>query len=84
MTVHELAHEARIYAAANGLELSFSQCRRIVLKVVRRMEHEARRREGSEVTADWVKFISYSDPTGEAAVALIMREVNSRLPGTPA
>lgn len=83
MKVHELSHQARIYAATHGLELSFSQCRRIVLKVVRRMEHEARRREGCEVTPDWVKFISYSDPTGEAAVTLVMREVDSRLPAAP-
>ena len=68
------------YSEANRLGLGFGQCQRIVLKVVRRMEREATRlNEVWAVAPDSYKTLSYSDPTGEAAVEAAMKEIRRAL-----
>lgn len=72
----ELTLSAKRFCETNGIEIGHTRLRRIIQKVIRRMEHERRRLEEVEITTpDGHKFIDYQDPTGESAVRNIMREI---------
>lgn len=65
------------FADANQIDISMSQCQRMVRKALRRMEREDIRTViGWAETTDDFKSISYSDTTGEKAVNNIMKILN--------
>lgn len=64
------------YAAIENIQISMSQCQRMVRKALRSMEREDIRTViGWAETTDDYKSFSYSDRTGEAAVNNIMKEL---------
>lgn len=61
-----------------GIGIGEQRLKRIILKVVKRMERERARLERVEfMTSDDVRVIDYQDPTGESAVRNVMRMVVS-------
>ncbi|RAV34878.1 hypothetical protein [Corynebacterium heidelbergense] len=74
-TVLELKTTAQHYCKRHRIDINQHRLKRIVLKVVKRMEREADRLTRIEIiTPDGYRCIDYSDPTGESAVRNIMRE----------
>ena len=61
-----------------GIGIGEQRLKRIILKVVKRMESERARLERVEfMTPDDVRVIDYQDPTGESAVRNVMRMIVS-------
>lgn len=59
-----------------GFNFGFKQCKRIVLKAIRRIEIEETRLFGLTFeTSDDYRTTSYSDPTGEQAVRNVIRSL---------
>lgn len=76
--VFDLTTEAKKMCRQYRIDIGEKRLRRIILKVVKRMECEQDRLERVEVTtADDVRVIDYQDPTGESAVRNVMRMVVS-------
>ena len=74
--VRSLTQSAFDFAKKNGLHLSVSRCRRIVLKEIRIIGREDERRFGLRFeTSDDYRTTSYSDPTGEQAVRNVIRSL---------
>ncbi|MEJ4112736.1 hypothetical protein ACGE24_03960 [Corynebacterium kroppenstedtii] len=80
----DLTISAKRFCQANKIQIGHTRLRRIIQKVIRRMEHEQRRLEQVEITTpDGYSFIDYQDPTGESAVRNIMREIITPRANTP-
>ena len=76
--VFDLTDEAKKMCSEYGIGIGEQRLKRIILKVVKRMEREQARLERVEVTtSDDVRVIDYQDPTGESAVRNVMRMVVS-------
>ena len=76
--VFDLTDEAKKMCSEYGIGIGEQRLKRIILKVVKRMERERARLERVEVmTSDDVRVIDYQDPTGESAVRNVMRMVVS-------
>ena len=64
------------YASSKDISLSLMQAKRIVRKVLKRIEHESRRKNEVWAVAPFdYRTLSYSDPVGELAVRMVMGEV---------
>ena len=82
-TTFDLSNIAFAFCEENSIPLSYSQCQRIVLKVIRIMEREhIRIHEVHAVTSDDYKTITHSDPTGEAAVRNVLAEIRRKFLAT--
>ena len=76
--VFELKTEAKRMCRQYRIGIGEQRLKRIILKVVKRMEAEQARLERVEITTgDDVRVIDYQDPTGESAIRHIMRAVAS-------
>ena len=76
--VFELTAEAKKMCREHGIGIGEQRLKRIVLRVVKRMEREQARLQRVEITTgDDVRVIDYKDPTGESAVRNVMRMIVS-------
>lgn len=76
--VFDFTAEAKKMCREYGIGIGEQRLKRIILKVVKRMERERARLERVEfMTSDDVRVIDYQDPTGESAVRNVMRMVVS-------
>ena len=76
--VFDLTQQAKAMCREHGIEIGEQRLKRIVLRVVKRMERERARLEWVEITTgDDVRVVDYQDPTGESAVRNVMRMVVS-------
>lgn len=76
--VFDLTQEAKKMCREYGIGIGEQRLKRIVLRVVKRMEREAARLESRESTdLEGFSVLDYQDPTGEAAVRNVMRELAS-------
>lgn len=76
--VFDLTQQAKKRCREYGVEIGEQRLKRIVLRVVKRMEREAARRESVETTdLEGFSVLGYHDPTGETAVRNVLRELVS-------
>lgn len=76
--VFDLTAEAKKMCRQYRIDIGEKRLRRVILKVVKRMEREQARLERVEfTTSDDVRVIDYQDPTGESAVRNVMRMIVS-------
>lgn len=76
--VFDLTTEAKKMCRQYRIDIGEKRLRRVILKVVKRMEREQARLERVEfTTSDDVRVIDYQDPTGESAVRNVMRMIVS-------
>lgn len=82
--VFELKTSARDFCLRHKIDIGERKLTRMVVKVIKRAEHERKRLERMEITTpDGYSFIDYQDPTGESAVRNIMREIIAPRASTP-
>ncbi|MGV0868741.1 hypothetical protein [Corynebacterium kalidii] len=81
MSRDQLIAAASTYAADNNVHLSYSQVRRLVNNTLKRIDKDAERTENIRlVTGDEYSTLQHSDPTADAAIRNIMRQIDRMAP----